>query len=352
MWTKKPKLFAGVLVLLLGVGFWCWQQSRLLPHRDLGLFISTGRMIADPELSRLGKNKSPLTPEAAKTLVMQLKDSDGLVAFKSTTAEKWRVPLHQPTIDVGLISKWKAKGFRTVAYFQVFKDKAFVEAHPSEGITGQDGRIFRDAYGAFVDPGSSQYHDYFFSLIEEVLAQHPDEVMLDYIRFPEYSGLLFPVSKISEDDLPNKEKTVTAFVRQLREFIRSKSPGVKLSCAIFPPNNSIGQNYRDLAGSVDIISPMIYPNIFSGPIAGKEWEHAFDGLLDSIQTETAHSQIIIRPFVQGFQFYRDADNGSRRVKSLEPDLMRWQIARMQGLGWGCLVFSSSSSYGNLWRVLK
>lgn len=334
-------------------GLCIWQYCfRLLPHGDLGLFISTGRMITDPALSKMGKDKMPLTPQAARTMVMQFKDSDGLLAFQSGTSEKWKLPIHASPISLGLITNWNARGFRTVAYFQVFKDKAFVDAYSTEGITDGNGKIFGDKYGAFVDPSSQKYQDYFFSIIEEVLPFHPDEIMLDYIRFPEYSGLIFPISKFSEDDISAKEKTITTFVQQLRAFIKAKSPTTQLSCAIFPPHSSIGQNYQDLAANLDIISPMIYPNIFSGTVGGDEWKMSFDEMVRSVQKETLNTQITIRPFLQGFQFIKDGSSGKRKTIHLESDLMRYQIQKMQSLDWGCVMFSASSSYSNVWKVLK
>lgn len=350
----KPMKRIFILFAIVAVaGFYIWQYCyRLLPHGDLGLFISTGKMITDPALAVMGKNKTPLTPEAARTMVMQFKDSDGLLAFQNSTSEKWKLPIHASPISLGLITNWSARGFRTVAYFQVFKDKAFVDAYSTEGITDGDGKIFGDKYGAFVDPSSEKYRDYFFSIIEEVLPFHPDEIMLDYIRFPEYSGLIFPLSKVSENDIPAKEKIITEFVKQLHVFIKAKSPTTQLSCAIFPPHYSIGQNYQGLAANLDIISPMVYPNIFSGTVGGNEWKASFDEMVGSVKKEMANTQITIRPFLQGFQFFTDASSGKRKTKHLEADLMRYQIQKMQNLGWGYLMFSASSSYSNVWAVLK
>jgi hypothetical protein len=97
---------------------------------------------------------------------------------------------------------------------------------------------------------------------------------------------------------------------------------------------------------------MIYPNIFSGTVAGDEWKASFNGMLNSVRQDTTNSTVIVRPFLQGFQFYKDPGSGKRKAKSLEAGLMRWQIQRMQELDWGCLIFSSSSSYGNVWSVLR
>ena len=352
MISKRTKYFTGIaiLVFLLGVYAFYKESQKIEKITPLGLFISQWTLLKNPSLDRIGPSSKKLKPEDAKILVLQLKDSDGLIPFKSKVAKRYGIENTTATFDLKtLVTDLKSRGFYVIAYLQVFKDKAFAERFPTEAIKSQDGNIFRDKFGAFVDPSSKKYHKYFRELSDEVIESAFDELMLDYIRFPEYLELTFPLSKDADD--ATKDSIIANFVGQLRQNL---APKTALSAALFLPGLTVGQNYSLLCDKLNIITPMIYPSSFtSRNAAGQEWIDAFDIHFKSFETLSSDCIRKVRPFLQAFIYEVDKEGG-RPVKSgpLPDKLMKHQLLKTREAGMTPILFNSGSKYESVWQIFR
>jgi hypothetical protein len=293
----------------------------------------------------------------AKMLVIQIKDSDGVHAFASDTARRYQLQSAALSKEnfVSMVKEMKARGFSIIFYVQVFKDKEFARRFPAEAVRRGQGEVFTDRFGVFIDPKSKRYKEFFSELLVELSQFPPDavpeEIMLDYIRFPEYTGLEYPIS--GQMPLEEKQAAVAHFVAHVRANLATN---IRLSGALFPPpySKSIGQDYALLCNEFDILSPMIYPSndhrVQTG--TGAVWAKYFEKMVAEVdQVVQSGCKAEMRPFLQGFA-YQEGPNGSVAYDLLPDDLMQWQLAFAAKKQWKVLIYNSRSEYPNLWRVLK
>jgi uncharacterized lipoprotein YddW (UPF0748 family) len=171
---------------------------------------------------------------------------------------------------------------------------------PESGVLGQIGQhpqwLIRspenEMIGA-VNPALPEVRAYEIGLMMEVLSRYPvDWVHLDYIRFPssprevyfswdgrtralfkEYSGV-DPAGMKARDSgnimwnewIEWNGSRVTAFVRELKDSLKSLGRPVRVSAAVFPAADKakilIGQDWEAWAreGLIDMLCPMLYTN--------------------------------------------------------------------------------------------
>jgi hypothetical protein len=351
----KRKLFFSIFlvcVLIAAIGF-LLQKSY---HKtQLGLFIGRGLYTSQKLLfERISPPGATLSPEHAQILVMQMKDSDGVLAFQSEIAQKYQLPTGNISKAdfIALISDLKRRGFYVIGYVAVFKDEAFAKRYPTEAIT-RENEVFTDRYGSFVDPLSQAYEKYFAELLGEVTALQDakfDEIMLDYMRYPEYPDLIFPFTK--DAPLAEREKNIAIFIERMSKLIPKN---LVFSGALFPRGYGVGHNYRLLCPLFDIISPMLYPANFG--IAhfnfdNDSYKKGFMALVnDTLLIQAEGCKAVIRPFVEGHYFERIGDKPKSKIY-LSDELLAWQLDVVKKNNWGTIVYNSRSEYENLWRVLK
>jgi len=160
------------------------------------------------------------------------------------------------------------------------KDQYLRSPMRSEDINESDKYYLRDDQ-LFLEPGDPRVGDYTISIIDEIITRYPDlsGVHLDYIRYP-YPVPYIPRSSFNKYGLTYgygeenvkrfKEKTgldpltmnynnensfiwdnwkrgqVTGLVDKLAKFIKNKSPGMLVSCAVISsPETAFSAAFQD-----------------------------------------------------------------------------------------------------------
>jgi hypothetical protein len=331
-----------VVVCAAVLGLTCRHEPRL-GAADVGVFVGGGMFAVSDPFERMGTPARPLSSRDVGAVVLQLKDSDGVLKYASTVPARHGVSFDTKLELAALIAPYRARGFRVIGYLQVFKDAAFADAHPSEAVRdARGGATFRDAYGAFIDPASTVYADYFLDLVKELSTYPIDELMLDYIRYPEYREVRFP---FSTNDPVARAQAIASFVGRVRTVL---DPRIRLSTAVYSPEGSasVSQDYARLCPIVDFISPMIYPSLPSRH-RHLSWTAILDAFVGHLETVPDSCAGKVRPLLQGY-----APRPTPGDNQLPPDLMRYQLAVAARRGLRVLVFNSRSRYSNLVDALR
>lgn len=246
------------------------------------------------------------------SIVIDFKDSSGVVSLPAPTsaslARKQAASKRAPNLPE-YIKELHAKDIYVIARIAVFEDPVYAKNHPSEAVQNAFGGLWTDRHGlAWVDAGSTDFHEYILELALEAHAMGFDEINFDYIRFPtDGAGVkIYPISKNS----PKKE-VIHTFLSYIYSHLNSKN--IPVSIDIFgqvvtaTDDMNIGQQYEDLLSVTDAISPMVYPSHFYPGYKNLKspelspYETIRLSLADALRRRDAMGQATeIRPWIQDF----------------------------------------------------
>ena len=178
-----------------------------------------------------------------------------------------------------------------------------------------DGSLFKDNSGmTWINPYKKDYWDYIASVAERCADDGFDEIQLDYVRFCTEKGM--KEVQYPEEAETNKTQIITEFVQYMSDRLANKQ--VFFSTDVFGTiigsyvdSTAVGQDYSDMAASVDYMCPMIYPSHYGDGNFGIEhpdtdpYKTIYSALRSS-QKELAlvksgdNYQATVRPWLQGF----------------------------------------------------
>lgn len=233
-----------------------------------------------------------------------------------------------PILDLpGLVEEFHKHDIYVIARIVVFKDSPIAETHPKYAVLDSyTGGIWRDMNGAaWVNPLNREMWDANISLAEEVIALGFDEVQYDYIRFPTDGNMAR--AWFGPDYTPaRREAAIEGFLKESRARIiplgGRQSADVFGYTAVIDHDLGIGQNFNDLAGTVDYISPMIYPSHWPAGslrgVPGHPNDHPY--LTVSISMNAAIEQLDgnprqVRPWLQDFGLPGQRTYGATDVRA-------------------------------------
>jgi len=223
-----------------------------------------------------------------------------------------KLGLHKPQYELQEVLDFlKANNVRAIARFIAIKDQSLAKVRPDTQLENpRTGSVLSPGY---VDPSDPLVLDYNAEVICALASAGVEEINLDYIRYrTEAAGSL---SVFTKDEKVDK---ILAFVKSAREAIDRCGPDTKLGISTFSVLgwdhdanvNGIGQDIRQLAPLVDVISPMAYNANFSlenpnwaAPAGhkGGRWHwlvyRTLIGYKELIGEENAYK---LRPWLQGW----------------------------------------------------
>ncbi|MDO8599581.1 MAG: putative glycoside hydrolase [bacterium] len=283
-----------------------------------------------------------LETTSVNALIIDLKDSDGRIAFIPTSdalraiAPK-RVTIRDLSERVDAIHR---RGGLAIARIPVFQDSWYAASHPSEALQLPGGIIWRDRLGyAWLDPASAKVAQYAVDLAHESAALGFDEVNFDYIRFPSEGPRFREIRYPRWDGKRRKREVIRDFARVLDTEVRKK--GIRTSADLFGQvlwnrdDLGIGQQLEELAPFFDILAPMVYPSHYRSGFLGhaNPAAHPYEVIaatlrrgMERIVKLPEGSRPAIRPWLQDFQI--GATYGKREV------LLQQDASRDSGsMGW-------------------
>ena len=162
---------------------------------------------------------------------------------------------------------------------------------------------FKDSNGNWVDPANTTQRAFLLDKINNIVRNYNiDGIHLDYVR---YSG----VGNNAAYNYPNATTTITSFVKDVYNLVKSINSKTTVSAAVMPEGAKnayyYGQDYSQLANYLDFLVPMIYKGNYGEDTAwiGTTTKYIVD-----------HSNG--KPVISGLQTYR-SDNDMTEIPAAE-----------------------------------
>lgn len=275
------------------------------------------------------------------TLMIDLKNENGRVYFDdlgvATIADLGA--LSQPSTSLReRVGDAQAADLYTIARIVTFQDPIVANLRPGWAVidttTGQP--MERNGQN-FLDPHNPDAQQYAIDLALAACAAGIDEIQFDYVRFPDgdKSNLQFG----GPADAQGRQDTITAFLSGARQALVANGCATAADIFGFITNKTheggIGQQLEAVASAVDVVSPMVYPSLYSIGWYGFTVPKDHPGIVVSSATNDAiarlgGSEAIVRPWLQDFSY------SSAQVRE--------QIEAIDGLGRGWMLWNIASEF--------
>jgi len=270
-------------------------------------------------------------------IVVDTKDESGRVFYDTSVATAHEIgAVADHYVPAEVLADLRERDLYAITRIVTFQDRYLGAAYPEHSVwdvgtnqswTTGGGEIFMDA----TDQAS---WDYPLALAEEACALGYDEIQFDYVRFPTDG----PVDRAVYDgpsDQAGRVTTISSFLSEARSRLNPKGCAVAADvfAVILSANGDqgLGQRIEELADSVDVISPMIYPSHYSTGWFGFECPNAFPGPVVSGALDDGLPRVngpaIVRPWIQDFSFGCGGSYGEVEVRS------QIDAAEQRDLGW-------------------
>lgn len=267
-----------------------------------------------------------------------------MIDLKDETGEVWYDTENEIAVDVGAdtaafdleatVARAHDLGLYVIGRIVLFNDPIAAVSRPEMAVWDSDLDAPYEARGQyFLDPTDPDARQYGLDLALEACASGLDEIQFDYVRFPDarrdsatFDGGVSPETRIA---------TISAFLAEAVETLRPM--GCAVAADIFgylttaPDDGGIGQRWEDIAATVDVISPMLYPSHFHPSFFGFPSDEdpgrvVEEALADGMERLTG--KVIVRPWLQDFGY--------------SESLVRDQISAAEGYGLGWMLWNAES----------
>ncbi|MGB9980068.1 pseudomurein-binding repeat-containing protein [Methanobacterium sp.] len=167
---------------------------------------------------------------------------------------------------------------------------------------------FKDVNGNWVDPANTTQRTFLLNMVKDIVKNYNiDGIHLDYVR---YSG----VGDNAAYKHSNGTETITSFVRDVYNTVKSIKSKVAISAAVMPEcsqnGHYYGQDYAKLAPYLDFIVPMIYKGNYN---KNSSWI----GTVTKYIAEQSNG----KPVIAGLQTYvSDSDTTKISANELNQDV--------------------------------
>lgn len=250
-------------------------------------------------------------------VVIDVKDDYGRVTFEMDAPTVNEIGAVKTYIGdmAGLAQKLKEHGIYMIARIPAFRDPYLAEQKPEWCLKRSDGSIYKDNQGnAWVNPYKREVWDYLIEISKKAGEAGFDEIQFDYVRFCTERGMDDVV--FDEADTQGRDKTqiILEFIQYAYEELQAE--GLFVSADVFGTIISsqvdadiVGQDYGEMAASLDYICPMIYPSHYGNGNFGVDYPDtkpyetilgALKGSRDALAGYEAEETAVVRPWLQDF----------------------------------------------------
>ncbi len=201
--------------------------------------------------------------------VINVKDDDGTIMYQTDAPMAAELGTDSSVIgDIdGLLAKMAQHDIIPIARIVCFKDIVLPRERPDLAVldsrTGQPWKDNGKAHSTYLNPYNHEVWEYIVQVAEDAARRGFREIQFDYVRFPtdgDVKYMEFPGKYCSRED------AIAGFLAYARP--RLEKAGVWVSADVFglvlahPTNNSPAQNLEKICRSVDILCPMVYPDLY------------------------------------------------------------------------------------------
>jgi len=229
-----------------------------------GIYM-TGNTVAYKE--RFDKLIDLVKTTEINAVVIDVKDDTGLMTYSSSLPDVAFTGANRNVRikDINAIMKLlRDNNIYAIARIVTFKDRTAGDKYANLAVKNISGGIWRDRHGmSWLNPYNRDSWDYIVDIAEEAAAIGFDEIQFDYVRFPT-DGNVKIIDYGSSAKGKTKAEAIAEFLSYGRERLSQK--GVVVSADVFglvtttKDDMNIGQHLESIAGSVDVICPMVYPS--------------------------------------------------------------------------------------------
>ncbi|MBI5400340.1 hypothetical protein HZB07_07055 [Candidatus Saganbacteria bacterium] len=307
---------------------------------------------------RFGSLREQAKAANFNTIVVDAKDklSPSLTELAKNHQLKFETKLEPDPWLMGLTNELHGQGFSVTARIVVFKDDHLVIARPDLGIHLPNGKIYLDRKGGrWADAYQPEVRLYNQLIAERAALSGVDEVQFDYIRFPTEGAAKTAEYPLAEKSKMTKVETINTYLREARERLRKY--GVSIAVDIFgvvawqsrKDSANLGQDIRQMAQYIDVISPMLYPSHFhngydgySNP--GAEPYYFIHSGIERTRALLSNEAVAIVPWLQGFNM---------RSPNFGPDYILAQVKACKDVKVGRYLFwNAGNNYDTTFAALK
>lgn len=280
--------------------------------RVKGIYV-TGPMAGSASLDNL---IALIDETELNTMVIDVKNDSGEITYHMDleVAEKMGACTNYIKDMDAFMTLLKEHNIYTIARIVCFKDPFLAQSRPELALKKPDGTAVTDAYGLeWVNPCKEGVWEYLTDVALAAANIGFDEIQYDYVRFP-----------IGEDadaadygvpmDSGTRQNAITGFLTYTTQKLHEE--GVTVTADVFGTIigsavdvERVGQDYVKLGGTVDVLSPMVYPshygsNVFGYPVPDAEpYGTVYCALTRSaeeLQAVEEQDRAIVRPWLQAF----------------------------------------------------
>lgn len=282
------------------------------PVKVKGIYV-TGPMAGSASMENLIKL---IDETELNTMVIDVKNDEGQITYRMDlkTAQDMNACISYIGDMETLMATLKEHDIYTIARIVCFKDPYLAQNRPELALKKPDGTAVTDAYGlAWVNPCKEDVWEYLTEVAIAAADMGFDEIQYDYVRFPIGSDAdAADYGVVMESD--TREKMITGFLTYAKGRLHEK--GIVVTADVFGTIigndvdiERVGQNYAALAGTVDVLSPMVYPSHYGNGVFGYKVPDAepygtvFAALTNSaaeLQSVEESERAIVRPWLQAF----------------------------------------------------
>lgn len=299
----------------------------MAPRPVYGVHVSGEAMVAQWEdLLRLASET------AVNAFVIELKDDAGRVISETLSGIASETEAVESMVDFAAkVDQAHEQDVYVIARVVAFADTATSQSRPEWAAWDENrNRPYRKGGQGFLDPWDVDARAYAIQLAVDACEMGADEIQFDYVRFPDasHSGVRFDGPK----DDAGRQAAIVSFLSEARAELAPR--GCVTAAAIFgfitntTTDGGIGQQLEALAEVTDVLSPMVYPSLytpgwygFSDPF--KNPYGMVDGALRDADRRLTDSPVIVRPWIQDW-FYSGAQL-SEELRAADEHLAGWML---------------------------
>jgi hypothetical protein len=203
--------------------------------------------------------------------VINVKEDGGEITYETEAPMAKSLGTGTGIIDdiEGLLATLAEHNIIPIARIVCFKDNLLPQKRVDLAVLDSrtPGEPWRDnsrAHSAYLNPYNHEVWEYLVQVAEDAARLGFREIQFDYVRFPtdgDVEYMEFPGKYCSRED------AIAGFLAYARP--RLEKAGVWVSADVFglvlrtPSNNSPAQNLEKICRSVDILCPMVYPDLYN-----------------------------------------------------------------------------------------
>ena len=285
--------------ILLPVPVWTGDSGMLTDIPVRGIYLPGWKGVNQSRVQRIFEF---LLANKLNTLMIDVKNALGELFYQPESelalqigAQVTTIEGQKRSLDLGdLVHEAQKHNIRLIARHTMFVDKALYKGVPEFKLAIGHGQYW-------VDMKNDAVVDYNLELLSQEMSLGFDEIVLDYIRFPDLPGFG------KENDRCDR---IDSVVKSSKEVLEGAN--VQLGLQVFGYSawshykSNVGQRIETLQNYADTIYPMLYPSHFNRGTLGfaDPEKHPYEiisaGYREAFVKISTDCRII--PMIQGFSY--------------------------------------------------